>query len=435
MDTIPQTYREALDFLFRSLPMFSRVGAAAMKKDLTNIRLLCDALGNPQNRFKSIHIAGTNGKGSVSHMLAAILQSSGYKTGLYTSPHLKDFRERIRIDGEMVSQDFVTGFIRDNFELMRKIQPSFFEVTVAMAFTWFEQRGVDVAVVETGLGGRLDSTNILLPEISIITNISLDHQYLLGDTPAAIAGEKAGIIKYGVPVVIGERSPETQPVFIRKAAALHAPMYFAEEEREIVKTAYTPAELTITLRDAGPGEAAEHTYHLDLGGSYQEKNIGTVLSAVGVLNRQGWAIADSPLRAGLSAVRKLTGLRGRWEVLGSDPLIVADVGHNEAGIREIVRRLAMLSYDRLHVVAGFVKDKDISAILPLLPPGAEYYFCRADLPRALPAEELAARARAAGLRGNAYPDVLSAFGKAREHAGRNDVVIVCGSVFVVAEVL
>lgn len=433
---MPETYEEALEFLYQKLPMFSRIGDAALKKDLTNIRLFSHGLNDPQERFKSIHIAGTNGKGSVSHMMAAILQKSGYKTGLYTSPHLKDFRERIRVNGEMISRDFVVFFIRKNFNLINDIVPSFFELTVALAFDWFAYCQVDVAVVETGLGGRLDSTNILLPEISIITNISWDHQHILGDTLAAIAGEKAGIIKERVPVVIGELSSQTQDVFVQKAALSHAPLHFAEKEWQVVKVDYGVEEMTIKLNDIrSPEHPALYSYILDTAGSYQEKNICTVLSAVAVLRAKGWAIEEDCLQAGLAGARRITGLRGRWELLGTDPLIIADVGHNEAGIKEILRRLAMLTFRHLHVVTGFVKDKDVNQILRLLPDQASYYFCQARIPRALPSSELLLRASKAGLRGEAYQTVSDAYRAAKQKAEVQDLILICGSVFVVAEIL
>lgn len=436
MDPIPETYSETLDFLYEKLPMFSRTGDAALKKDLTNIRLLCTALDDPQEKFKSIHIAGTNGKGSVSHMLAAVLQQSGDKTGLYTSPHLKDFRERIRIDGEMIPKEWVTMFVKSHFDLIKKIEPSFFEITVAMAFAWFAAEQVDVAVIETGLGGRLDSTNILLPEISIITNISWDHQHILGNTLAAIAGEKAGIIKEGIPVIIGEAIPETIPVFTEKATTCHAPLHFAEKEWQVLEADYAVGELAVTVRNAGGGRLSEHdTFRLDLSGTYQEKNLCTALSAIDVLRKQGWHIDSDNVHVAMSDVKRLTGLRGRWEVLGEHPLIVADVGHNEAGIRAILARLETLTYDRLHIVTGFVRDKAVDVILRLFPKDAHYYFCQADTPRALPAEELLTRATAAGLDGAAFPTVLSAYEAAKGSAGEKDMILICGSVFIVAEVL
>jgi dihydrofolate synthase/folylpolyglutamate synthase len=435
MEKAPATYPATLDFLYNRLPMFSRVGAVAFKKDLTNIVALSDALGNPQQRFKSIHIAGTNGKGSVSHMIAAVLQQSGYKTGLYTSPHLKDFRERIRIDGKMISKDFVVGFVRENFALVQQISPSFFEITVAMAFAWFARNACPVAVVEVGLGGRLDSTNILQPELSVITNISYDHQQILGDTLTQIAGEKAGIIKPGIPVVIGETDPETKVVFEQVAARLESPIVFADQWWKITSRQTLADQLGVELHRQSGEESLPVVYRTDLTGAYQVKNLMTVLTAVTLLQQRHWHIGYDATRQALSAVKRLTGLRGRWEVIGNRPLVIADVAHNEAGIREVTRQAGMLPYEKLHIVTGFVRDKSIDAILELFPAEAIYYFCQAAIPRALPSTELAAMAGGYGLKGKAYSQVKDAFAAARACAGPDDVILVCGSVFVVAEVL
>lgn len=435
MEKIPETYTAALEFLYEKLPMFSRMGDMAIKKDLTNIRLLCDALGNPQNSFKSVHVGGTNGKGSVSHSIAAVLQQAGYKTALYTSPHLKDFRERIRINGQMIAPDDVVEFIQKYNDLILKIQPSFFEITVAMAFEWFAKNDCDIAVVEVGLGGRLDSTNILLPELSVITNISLDHQYILGNTLAEIAGEKAGIIKENTPVIVGETHAETRPVFINKATSCNASLHFADQEWKVVNAVYGIQELVITVKHNLPGEPVLRTYNLDLAGSYQEKNICTTLSALYALQEKQWKIEEADIMAGLAIVKKSTGLRGRWEILGTDPLIIADVAHNEAGIREVMRSVRMVAYNRLHIITGFVKDKAIADILPLFPPEAQYYFCNADIPRALPSKELQAMARQNGLYGPSFPDVQTAFSHARKKALPEDMILICGSVFITAEIL
>ena len=437
MENIPVDYTATLDFLYNRLPMFSRVGADAFKKDLTNIQALCRALHDPQKQFKSIHIAGTNGKGSVSHTLAAVLQQSGYKTGLYTSPHLKDFRERIRINGEMVSRDFVLRFVQENMALINDIRPSFFEVTVAMAFAWFAENNVDVAVVEVGLGGRLDSTNILLPELSVITNISYDHQQILGNTLEEIAGEKAGIIKPGVPVVIGETHGETERVFLRRAEEYRSPIIFADQQWKVIRTEIGQEDLVIQLQPEKEfkGTDIPATYTLDLAGSYQSKNILTVLTAIYILKKQGWLIHEKDIRLALSSVKKLTGLRGRWEIIGRDPLIIADVAHNVAGIREVMQQIGRISYHNLHVVTGFVKDKALSPILALFPKKAKYYFCQADIPRALPAIELAEMAASYGLDGAPYAKVKAAFEAAGRNAVAEDLILVCGSVFVVAEIL
>jgi dihydrofolate synthase/folylpolyglutamate synthase len=434
MDAAPATYPETLDFLYNRLPMFARIGAQAMKKDLTNIRALCKALGDPQGRFKSIHVAGTNGKGSVSHMLAAVLQQAGYKTGLYTSPHLKDFRERIRIDGGMIPEDFVVAFVRTHFDLIDQLRPSFFEVTVAMAFEWFAASGCQVAVVEVGLGGRLDSTNILRPVLSVITNISYDHKDILGDTLPQIAAEKAGIIKAGTPVVIGETQPETRDVFLRKAMECGAPIVFADGEWQVNGERPAGRKKAVSV-SALNEQGAPRIYEMELTGGYQTKNLLTVLSAVKLLEKSGLPVGATAVSQGLSSVKELTGLRGRWEMIAEKPLVVADVAHNPAGIREVLHYARSLHAARLHMVTGFVRDKDIDGILDLFPREAAYYFCQADIPRALPVAELAARAAAKGLQGAAYPHAKDALQAARGAAAPDDLVLICGSVFVVAEIL
>lgn len=425
-------YPETIDYLFTRLPMFSRMGSAAFKKDLTNTIALCAALGNPHLKFKSIHVGGTNGKGSVSHMLAAVLQTAGYKTGLYTSPHLYDFRERIRINGIVVSEEFVVSFVKRIQPLIEEISPSFFEITVAMAFDYFAQQGVDIAVVEVGLGGRLDSTNIITPELSVITNIGLDHTNMLGHTLREIAGEKAGIIKKGVPVVIGEKHPETAPVFTGKAAQEEAPFYFAEEHYEVKSSNFSVDRLTIAVHDKEAHTDAE--YQLDLPGIYQQKNIKTVLLALRVLQGCGWNITNRQIHTALSSAKRLTGLHGRWEVIHYRPAIVLEVAHNEDGMRQMLRHLGGLSYQELHIVYGMVKDKDADPVLALLPKEAVYYFTQAHIPRALPASELARKAGEHGLRGSLYEDVNQALQAAKRSAAPGDLVLVCGSIFLVAEV-
>lgn len=426
------TYEQATNYLFTRLPMFSRIGVAAYKKDLTNTLQLCKFLGNPQTGFKTIHIAGTNGKGSTSHMLAAILQTAGYKTGLYTSPHLRDFRERFRINGEWIDEQFVADFVQRIQPAVDAIQPSFFELTVAMAFDYFAKKHVDIAVIETGLGGRLDSTNVITPELSVITNIGWDHMNVLGDSLQAIAYEKAGIIKPRVPVIIGETAPETQPVFEKVAAANQAPIVFADQTRYVAEWQYEHHRLVLQVAATGTGERT--TYHLDLPGFYQAKNCITVLEAIRHLQKAGWTITHTHVQQALRQVKKLTGLHGRWEVIRQNPIVVLDVGHNEDGFKQIAAQIELADYHQLHIVIGLVKDKEIEKVLSLLPKEAAYYFTRAQIPRALPEDQLAATANALGLPGHAYADVNTAVQAALQKAGKHDLVLVCGSVFVVGEV-
>lgn len=430
------SYQETLDYLFNRLPMFSHIGAAAYKKDLANTIRLCEALGNPQRRFKSIHVAGTNGKGSTSHMLAAILQTAGYKTGLYTSPHLKDFRERIKVNGEMCCEAFVTQFTQRIRSLIEEIEPSFFEITVAMAFDYFASQQVDVAVIEVGLGGRLDSTNIITPELSIITNIGWDHMNMLGNTLEAIAGEKAGIIKPHIPVVIGESLPETKPVFERKAAGDNgiapSPIFFAETTRYVTDWKYEQHQLAVEVAD---NRHQEHqVYHLDLPGIYQLKNLLTVLEAVTQLQQKGWRIDHQMVQQALRQVKKLTGLHGRWEIIHLHPLVVLDVGHNIDGIKQIREQLELSACKQLHIVMGMVKDKEVDKVLALLPAYATYYFTKAQIPRALDEKTLQQMAAKHQLKGYAFEEVNAALHKAIENASKEDMILVCGSVFLVGEV-
>lgn len=404
------TYQETLDYLFAQLPMFQRVGASAYKVDLSNTVELCNLLDNPQNKFKSIHVAGTNGKGSTSHMLASILQESGYKVGLYTSPHLVDFRERIKINGKMIPEQYVVDFVvqyKDDFE---KIKLSFFEWTVGLAFKYFSEQNIDFAIVETGLGGRLDSTNIIKPELSIITNIGKDHVQFLGDTLEKIAYEKAGIIKQDVPVIIGETQTDIQHVFIESANLLNANIYFADQ-------------IINKVLDS------------DLRGSYQAKNIKTVLAAINELKKVGFKILDNDIKIGLLNVVKNSGLMGRWQTLNENPKIICDTGHNEAGIKEVVSQLKGLKFNQLHFVIGVVNDKEIDSILVQLPKNALYYFCQAKIPRALNVEELQQKAIYYGLKGNIYNSVIEALNTAKDAAVADDLIFVGGSTFVVAEVL
>lgn len=432
-------YVETLEYLFAKLPMFSRLGVAAYKKDLTNTIRLCEALGNPQQQFKSIHIAGTNGKGSTSHMLAAILQTGGYKTGLYTSPHLKDFRERIKIDGEMCSEEFVVRFTERIKPLIETIEPSFFEITVAMAFTWFAEQHVDIAVIETGLGGRLDSTNIIQPELSMITNIGWDHMNILGNSLAEIAAEKAGIIKKNTPVVIGEWLPETKPVFEKQYAAVNndvntvPPFVFASEERWVSDWQYEHQLLEVTVAHHLSDD--RHTYRLDLTGIYQLKNLLTVVAATHELEKKGWNCNTSIVQKALLHVKKKTGLHGRWELVHQHPSVILDVGHNVDGIKAIRQQLEHCSYQHLHIIIGMVKDKDIDAVLGLLPKHASYHFTQAQIPRALNAMSLQQKAASFGLKGNVYADVNIALKEVMAKADPNDLILICGSVFLVGEVI
>ena len=426
------TYEAAETFLFTQLPMYSRVGASAYKKDLTNTIALCNYIGNPHNTFKTIHIAGTNGKGSTSHMLAAILQTAGYRTGLYTSPHLYTFKERIKINGEMIPEQAVIDFCNTIQPVLNTIYPSFFEITVAMAYQYFAQQKVDIAIIETGLGGRLDSTNIITPILSIITNISYDHQDILGNTLAEIAYEKAGIIKPNVPIVIGEYVQQTKSVFHTKATTTNSKQYYVQDNYTCHIAAQTAQHLTCTVTNANNATALNYT--LDLNGAYQAKNLCTVLQALQVLQPLGYIISEADVQYGLQQSKQINGLQGRWQVLQTNPLVVLDVAHNEAGIMQVIAQLATLQYCNLHIVLGMVKDKDISKALALLPTKATYYFTQADIPRALTANELQSKAANFKLNGNEYANVNIALTQAKLQATENDCVLVCGSIFLVAEV-
>lgn len=423
-------YQDTLDYLYSQLPMFHRIGPAAYKADLSNTIQICEVLGNPEKRLNVIHIAGTNGKGSVSHMLASILQQAGYRTGLYTSPHLIDFRERIKINGEMIPEEYVISFVEKYREPFDIIKPSFFEWTVGLCFDYFTNSNVDIAVIETGLGGRLDSTNVLTPLISVITNISFDHQALLGDTLEKIAAEKAGIIKKEIPVVIGETHPVTKDVFINKAREMNSPIFFADQvfsatdrgmndkgRRWNIHSSNTNLEITCQLR-----------------GIYQGSNVRTVLTALKVLS-DTIKIPESSLTKGLSAVIDNTGLYGRWQILNSSPRVICDTGHNEAGIMEILKGLELETYGQLHWVLGMVNDKDINKVLSLLPSTAKYYFTKASIPRALNEQSLSRQAHELGLHGNTYPDVHSALTAALSSATDEDLIMIGGSTFIVGDVL
>jgi len=425
-------YAQTLDYIFAKLPMYSRIGAAAYKADLDNTIKLCEALGDPQKKFKSIHIAGTNGKGSVSHALAAILQTAGYKTGLYTSPHLKDFRERIKVNGMMCEEDFVVDFVERIKPLIEEIEPSFFEITVAMAFEYFVSQKVDIAVIEVGLGGRLDSTNIITPELSIITNIGWDHMNLLGDTLEKIAFEKAGIIKENIPAVIGETMKETKPVFEKMASEKNAPIFFAQEKRYVTDWNYEHHQLQVNVADIKTD--SREIYKLDLTGIYQTKNLITILEAAYQLHLQGWNADEKIVASALQHVKRLTGLHGRWEIIQENPAVILDVGHNEDGVKQIVEQLELMTFNNLHIVIGMVKDKAINKVLSLLPQTANYYFTKAQIPRAMNENELAETAAAVGLQGKPFSEVNEALTAAKQNAHKDDLILVCGSVFLVGEV-
>lgn len=427
------TYAETVDYLYTRLPMFTKVGASAYKKDLANTVIFCDALNNPQTKYKTIHIGGTNGKGSTSHMLAAILQQAGYKTGLYTSPHLKDFRERIRVDGKMVTKTFVKEFVKQQQKLIGQIEPSFFEVTVAMAFSYFEQQEVDVAVIEVGLGGRLDSTNIIQPDLSIITNISLDHTNILGNTLAEIAVEKAGIIKRKTPIIIGERHIETDSVFIERANTVGAALIFAEDNLHTDQVVKKGELLHLDVMKGH--EILFKNLKLDLTGSYQLKNVLTVIQSVKSLRNINYNISDKAVYSALKQVKKRTGLQGRWQKLSDNPLIICDTGHNKAGIKEVLANINATPHQQLHMVMGMVKDKDVDAVLALLPQKATYYFCQPQLERALAAEELAEKAAKYDLKGGIFKTPADALIAAKTLAHGNDLIFVGGSTFVVAEII
>lgn len=429
-------YNDTLDYLFTRLPMFQRSGPAAYKNTLENTIRLDELYNHPHKCFKTIHVAGTNGKGSVSHMLASVLQTAGYKTGLYTSPHLKDFRERIRINGKMIQEQEVGDWV-ENYKInneMWKIDPSFFELTVAMAFDYFARQQVDIAVVEVGLGGRLDSTNIITPEVSIITNIGLDHTNLLGDTIDKIAVEKAGIIKENIPVVIGQTQPDIKSVFENIAEQRNAPLFFADSEYEILYTMMGLDGKQLFTAEKN-GQAVYPGLKLDLTGTYQKKNLPAVLKAIDILNQNGCVIHEESVYKGLQATVANTSLLGRWQVVGNSPLIICDTGHNEDGIKAVVEQIMNTAYKKLHFIFGTVADKNPENILKLLPRNATYYFTRADIPRAMNEHELAQKAGGYGLSGDTYHTVMEALKAAKNKASVNDLIFVGGSTFVVAEIL
>ncbi|MDG1278436.1 MAG: bifunctional folylpolyglutamate synthase/dihydrofolate synthase [Algoriphagus sp.] len=423
-------FQETLDYLFNSLPNFQRVGAPAYKNDLNNTLALCAHLGNPERQFKSVHVAGTNGKGSSSHSIAAILQSAGYKTGLYTSPHLKSFTERIRVDGIDIPEEEVVKFVAENKSFLEDLKPSFFEMTVAMAFWYFAKVQVDIAVIEVGMGGRLDSTNVITPELSLITNIGYDHMQFLGDTLALISGEKAGIIKPNVPVVISETHPETRKVFLEKAASGESPITFADQVWLISNSELIDGKADFFAKKHG----YELSIQLDLIGAYQRFNLPGILESIETLRSLGWKITDEQLKAGLSNVTGLTHLKGRWQILQENPLMIADTGHNEPGMKEVLKQLKTYSFNQLWMVIGMVQDKDIHKILELFPKTANYIFVKAQIPRAMPAETLAETAATFGLKGEIIPDINEAIAFARKKAKSDDLIFIGGSTFVVAEI-
>lgn len=430
-------YKETLNWMYSQLPMYQRVGKAAYKANLDNTIELLSSLDNPQNSFKAIHIAGTNGKGSVSHVIASILQEAGYKTGLYTSPHLLDFRERIRINGEMIPESCVIDFVENNTHSFTDIGASFFEMTVGMAFDYFRNENVDFAVIETGLGGRLDSTNLCNPIMSIITNITFDHMALLGDTIEKIAVEKAGIIKKNVPVVIGRRDNTTDAIFIKTASALNSPITFAEDVTELKPILREDVNNTYKYYDIWHNnENIFANQPTPLSGNYQIENIATaVCSMVNMITNNIIELSFDDISKGILNVIENTGFAGRWQQLSNNPLTICDTGHNIDGINKVVHQLSQTSYNKLHFILGMVNDKDIFSILNILPKNAIYYFCKPDIPRGLNENDLAQQAFKAGLNGKAYTSVSKALSSAKNNAAHNDLVFVGGSTFVVAEVV
>ena len=422
------TYEETVTYLYNCAPPFQQVGGAAYKEGLATTIALDNHLGNPHRRFRTIHIAGTNGKGSTSHTIAAILQKSGYKVGLYTSPHLIDFRERMRVNGTVAPEEYVVDFVEKHKAFFEPLQPSFFELTTAMAFNWFAEQQVDVAVIEVGLGGRLDCTNIITPELCIITNISPDHTQFLGNTIEEIAAEKAGIIKSGIPVIIGEATSGTREVFTGKAKEVGAPIYFAEEKAMLISATPCGSGFDYESRNFG-------ALHGELGGFCQEKNTNTILCALEELQQRGFAITTDSVRKGFTNITALTGLMGRWQTIGEAPRTVCDAGHNIGGIEYVSRQLKAQKCDTLRIVFGMVSDKDISAVLAMMPKEAIYYFTQASIKRAMPAGELMEKAKAYGLKGSHYPDVASALDAARHDSCTNDFIFIGGSCFIVADLL
>lgn len=422
-------YEEVLEFMFNSLPMYQRIGKAAYKADLENTLALDKYFNSPHCSFKSIHVAGTNGKGSVSHSIASILQEAGYKTGLYTSPHLIDFRERIKIDGNKISKDFICDFINTNNNIIKELTPSFFEMSVALAFQYFKFSMVDIAVIEVGMGGRLDSTNIINPLLSIITNIGYDHTQFLGDTLEKIALEKAGIIKFDTPILIGETQKETKKIFNEIANKSNAPIYFADD---VIKVKEIDEKKGLfCIKENG----SEYKLSFDLTGKYQEKNLATILEAIKILINKDLKIKESNIKQGLSNVKKNTGLRGRWEILNNKPLIICDTGHNKEGLSYVIPQILSQNYERLHIILGFVNDKNIADVLKLFPKNAKYYFTQANIPRAMASEILAKEAEKYDLYGDVYLSVEDAYKEALTRSSPEDMIFIGGSTFVVGDLL
>ena len=427
-------YKEAITFLFNSLPMYQRVGKAAYKANLDNTHRLDEYFAHPHRKFPVIHVAGTNGKGSVSHMLASIYSSAGYRTGLYTSPHLLDFRERIRINGKMIPEKEVSSFVNDHQKIINELSPSFFEMTVAMAFKYFADQGVDIAIIETGMGGRLDSTNIVHPILSIITNISMDHSQFLGSTPEAIAREKGGIIKEGIPLVLGESSSATKEVLLKMAREKKAtPCLASECFRPAFQTFNADMTANFTLQNLD--QKHMETFTCDLTGSYQGENLSTALSSIKILKKEGWEIPESAVKEGLRSVVAKTGILGRWQILGSNPRSICDTAHNSAGIGAVMEQVKQTPWKHLHIVWGMVSDKQTDTILPLLPLEASYYFTPSSVPRTLDAQTLQTAALSYGLKGETYNSVADAYQSARKNAGARDMIFTGGSNFIVADLL
>ncbi|MCF8303486.1 MAG: bifunctional folylpolyglutamate synthase/dihydrofolate synthase [Bacteroidales bacterium] len=429
-------YQETLDYLYNNLPMYQRTGPANYKMDLKRTYELMELLGNPHRQFKTIHVAGTNGKGSVSHMLSSILQTKGFKVGLYTSPHLVDFRERIRINGNKILPRTVCNFVTHYKPEFDKIKPSFFEITMALAFDFFAREKVDIAVVEVGLGGRLDSTNIIQPELSIITNIGMDHMHFLGNSHEKIAAEKAGIIKDNVPVVIGETQPEIKLLFDMKARQHNSRIFYADKRFQLKNIDISGTRVSKMEMDVlRKGELFISKLNCPLFGSYQANNVVTTIMAIEILKEGGYKFTKSQVRKGINDVVEKTGLRGRWEILAKTPTIIADIAHNEDGLTYVMEQLQKIPRKSLRVILGLVNDKNFDSVLKLFPDEAIYYFCKADIPRGLPAEELAAEAGKHGLTGDVYPSVTAALKAARSEAHKEDVIFIGGSTFTVAEIL
>lgn len=425
------TYEQVLDYLYTQLPIFQNIGGKAFNASLDNIQRFCAHLGNPHTQYPTLHIAGTNGKGSSSHLLAGILQAAGYKVGLYTSPHLKTFTERVRVNGQEMASQYIVDFVQRYRPQIESWHPSFFEVTVAMALEYFAQQKVDIAVVEVGLGGRLDATNVIQPEACLITNISFDHQDILGNTLALIAQEKAGVIKPNTPVVIGETQSETTPVFKARSETQEAPLFFAQDNYACKWVDAVQGKIKITKN----GEVFLPELTMSLKGYYQAQNLGGVLQLIEILQNKHWEISQEHIIAGLEYTTKLTNLKGRWQVLNNAPLTICDTAHNEAGLQQVMAQLQQVPSQQLHIVLGIMADKDLNKILPIFPPEAIYYFCAPQTQRALPADQLKHVATAAGLKGNSYASVAKAYTQARDNAQPNDAIFVGGSSFVVAEVL